>query len=107
MEPEGGAQVGGFGGGDRGRLGHQGVPFVVVERVGGCGKPPLVPTTGAKSRAKTIWAAVRGAPSSSSGAGAGGTARRETALRGQIDGRQSDEFFVVDHRQRASAPESR
>jgi len=49
--------------------------------------------TGAKSRAKAIWAAVRGAASSSSGAGAEGTARRETALRARSTGTKVTSFL--------------
>jgi hypothetical protein len=44
MKAERGAQVGGFGSGDRGRLGHRNLPLVMDERVGICGKPPSGPS---------------------------------------------------------------
>jgi hypothetical protein len=58
---------------------------------GVCGKPPSEPTTGAKSRAKAIWTAVRGAPSLSSGAvpAAPRDARRRCAPRRPAPGRRA------------------
>src|SRR5262249_44689134 len=100
---EGGAQVGGFGGG-RGKLGHRDLPLVVDERGGVYGKPPSGQTTGAKTRAKAIWAALRGEASASSGGAGGGTQRRETALCARSTGASVTSLpsWTAD-----SAPESR